>query len=127
MRALPVIRALAEHISAHLNYLVLDPSARPQVAETKQLLQIAEEIVANFSKKLMKQQREGAQPEQEAAQGEQQQPSQMELRMQEHQLKMDIARQKADLDMRIKQAKADQERALKDAQEALSIGEQKRK
>lgn len=131
MQALPIIKALAEHITAHLNFLVQDPNAKPQVAETKQLLQIAEEIVANFTKKLMKQQRDSAQSgqapegEAQAQEGQPQQPSAMELRMQEHQLKMDIARQKAELDMRIKQAKSDQDAALRDAEQALSFGKRK--
>jgi hypothetical protein len=125
MQALPLVEAVFQHCSEHLQYLSADPSAKAQIAESKQLLQIAQEVITNFNRKLQAEQRkameagqaEGQQPQE----GQQAGPSPTEMKMQEHQLKMQIAQQKAQIEMQIKQAKADQDLALKDAERALKI------
>lgn len=124
VQTLPVVQAVYQHCAEHTQALAADPSAKSQVAESNQLLQMAQEIITNTGRKIQAMQRKAAEQAQmggeEAAAG-QQQPSAMELKMQEHQMKMDIAKQKADLDMQIKQAKADQDRALKDAERAMAM------
>lgn len=123
MQNLQLVQALHQHSAEHLNYLAADPSARSQVAEYKQLLQISEEVITNFNRKLQAEQRKAmesgqANGEQQPAEGQQ---SPTEMKMQEHQLKMQIAQQKAQIEMQIKQAKADQDLALKDAERALKL------
>jgi hypothetical protein len=123
MQSMPLVQALTEHVSQHLQYLAGDRAAQAQVAEGKQLLQIAQEVITNMGRKLMKMRRDAAQ--QGAAEGAEgataQQPSTAELKFQEHQLKMEIARQKAELDMQIRESKFQQEQALRDAERALSL------
>jgi hypothetical protein len=125
VQALPMVEAIFQHCAEHLQYLSADPSAQAQIAETKQLLQIAQEIITNFNRKIQAEQRkamEAGQSEGQVAQEEQQAgPSPTEMKMQEHQLKMQIAQQKAQIEMQIKQAKADQDLALKDAERALKF------
>jgi len=89
------------------------------------MMQIAQEVITNFNRKLQAEQRKAM----EAGQAEGQQPqegqpagqSPTEMKMQEHQLKMQIAQQKAQIEMQIKQAKADQDLALRDAERALKL------
>lgn len=121
VQVFPLVQALTEHVSQHLQFLVSDRAAQAQVAEVKQLLQIAQEVITNTGRKLLKMQREQAQ--QTPAEGGVQQagPSNGELKLQEHQIKMEIARQKAELDMRIREAKFQQEQALRDAERALKL------
>lgn len=122
MQALPLVELLYQHVAEHTQYLSADPAAAGQLAEIKQLMQIAEEVITNFNRKLQAEQRKAMEAgAQQAEGGEGQQVSPAELKMQEHQLKMDIARQKAEMEMQIKQAKADQELALKDAERALKL------
>ena len=129
MQALPLVEAIYQHCAEHLQYLSADPSAKAQIAESKQLLQIAQEVITNFNRKLQAQQRkameavqaEGQPQEGQPQEGQQAGPSPTEMKMQEHQLKMQIAQQKAQIEMQIKQAKADQDLALKDAERALKI------
>jgi hypothetical protein len=120
VQALPIVQALYEHVMQHLQFLSSDPSARGQVAELKQLTQIAEEVITNTGRKIQAMQRkqlqEGASPE-----GQPQGPTPTELKFQEHQLKMEIARQKAELDMQIREAKFQQEQAINDAKGAVSL------
>jgi hypothetical protein len=118
MQNLQLVQALHQHSAEHLNYLASDPSARSQVAEYKQLLQISEEVITNFNRKLQAEQRKGMESGAQAESGGQ---SPTEMKMQEHQLKMQIAQQKAQIEMQIKQAKADQDLALKDAERALKL------
>lgn len=121
VKVLPLVQALAEHVNQHLQLMAGDPAAKPQVAEVKQLLQIAQEVITNTGRKVLKMQRDAAQQgaagEQPAAGG----PSNGELKLQEHQIKMEIARQKAELDMRIREAKFQQEQAMRDAERALKL------
>lgn len=120
MQALPLVQALYEHVTQHLQYLVNDPAAREQVGQIKQLTQIAEEVITNTGRKIQAQLRK----QQGAPQGEapaEQGPSPTELKFQEHQLKMEIARQKAELEMRIREAKFQQEQAINDAKGAVSL------
>jgi phage terminase small subunit len=124
MQALPLVQAVFQHCSEHLQYLSADPSAQAQIAESKQLLQIAQEVITNFTRKLQAEQRkamEAGQAEGQPQEGQPAGPSQTEMKMQEHQLKMQIAQQKAQIEMQIKQAKADQDLALKDAERALKL------
>lgn len=123
MQVLPLVEAVYQHTAEHTQYLAADPSAAAQVAEIKQLMQVAEEVITNFNRKLQAEQRkamEAGMAEGQPAEG-QPQINPAELKMQEHQLKMDIARQKAEMEMQIKQAKADQDLALKDAERALKM------
>lgn len=120
MQALPLVQALYEHVTQHMQYLVNDPAAREQVGQIKQLTQIAEEVITNTGRKIQAQMRK----QQGAPQGEapaEQGPSPTELKFQEHQLKMEIARQKAELEMRIREAKFQQEQAINDAKGAVSL------
>jgi hypothetical protein len=121
LQALPLVQAIYQHCNDHTYYLASDPSAKADVAEIKQLLQTAEEVIVNFTRKLQAQQRQAM--ESGEAQGSEQPagPSPTELKMQEHQLKMQIAQQKAEIEMQIKQAKAEQDLALKDAERALKL------
>jgi hypothetical protein len=122
VQVLPLVQALTEHITQHLQFIVGDPAAQAQVAETKQLLQIAQEVITNTGRKLLKMQREQAAAGADQAAGAQPAgPSNGELKLQEHQMKMEIARQKAELDMRIREAKFQQEQALRDAERALKL------
>lgn len=122
VQVLPLVQALYEHVSQHLQMVAGDPAARAQVAETKQLLQIAQEVITNTGRKLLKMQREAAQQGAQAeGQPAAQAPNGAELKMQEHQLKMDIARQKAQLEMEIREAKFQQEQALRDAERAVAM------
>ena len=123
VQVLPIVQVLHQHIGEHVNYLASDPSARPQVAEMNQLLQMSNEVITNFTRKIQAEQRKAAQSGQQEGQPQegQQGPSMMEQKMQEHQLKMQIAQQKAQIEMQIKQAKADQELALKDAERAMKF------
>lgn len=122
MQALPLVQAVYQHCADHTNYLAADPSAKAEVAEMKQLLQIAEEVITNFNRKLQAEQRKAMEAGQvEGQEGQQAGPTAAELKMQEHQMKMQIAQQKAQIEMQIKQAKADQELALKDAERALKL------
>jgi hypothetical protein len=125
VQALPLVQAIFQHCSEHLQYLSTDPSAQAQIAESKQLLQIAQEIITNFTRKIQADQRKameaGQAKGQQPQEGQQAGPSQTEMKMQEHQLKMQIAQQKAQIEMQIKQAKADQDLALKDAERALKF------
>jgi hypothetical protein len=122
VQVLPLVQALTEHITQHLQFIVGDPAAQAQVAETKQLLQIAQEVITNTGRKLLKMQREQAAAGADQSAGAQPAgPSNGELKFQEHQMKMEIARQKAELDMRIREAKFQQEQALRDAERALKL------
>ena len=120
MQALPLVQALYEHVTQHLQYLVNDPAAREQVGQIKQLTQIAEEVITNTGRKIQAQLRKQQGAPQEGAPAEQG-PSPTELKFQEHQLKMEIARQKAELEMRIREAKFQQEQAINDAKGAVSL------
>ena len=122
MQALPLVQAVYQHCADHTNYLAADPSAKQEVAGMKQLLQIAEEVITNFNRKLQAEQRKAMEAGQvEGQEGQQAGPTPTELKIQEHQMKMQIAQQKAQIEMQIKQAKADQELALKDAERALKL------
>lgn len=120
LQVLPIVQSFYEHVMQHLQFLSSDPAARGQVAELKQLTQIAEEVITNMGRKLQAMQRK--QQEGAPAAGQQPQgPTPTELKFQEHQIKMEIARQKADLDMQIREAKFQQEQAINDAKGAVSL------
>ena len=125
VKALPLVEAVFKHCSDHLQALSADPSAQAQIAESKQLLQIAQEVITNTGRKVQAEQRKAQQAQQQQQQPQEGQPpagpSPTEMKLQEHQLKMQIAQQKAETDMQIKQAKADQDRSLKDAANALKM------
>ena len=88
----------------------------------KQLLQVGEEIITNFTRKVEADQRKAMEAGQgQGQEGQQAGPTPTDLKMQEHQMKMEIAQQKAQIEMQIKQAKADQDLALKDAERAMKL------
>lgn len=115
---LPIAENFRQHIASHSEYLAMDPSSSAELAQMKQLLQIADEVITNFGRRLEKMQRDQAQQPQ-PDQGGGMSPA--DLKMQEHELKMQIARDKAELDKQIRQSKAEQELAIKDAERSLKI------
>ena len=121
---------LYDHVAAHMGYLARDPAAQAEVAGYRQLMQIAEEVITNTSRKIQaerRQMREAGMDPESGTQQPQEDPARaealqkLEMRVQEHQVRMDIFRRKAEQEMLIKQAKADQELALKDAERAAVI------
>jgi|TARA_R100000655_G_scaffold99132_1_gene142817 hypothetical protein len=117
VQALPIIQSFYQHISDTLQMLAGDPTQENLVSEAKQALQYAEEMINNTSKKVQKMQREQAEQE-GAPQGG---VSELDLKVQEHQMKMQMAQQKAEVDMSIKQAKFEQEQAIRDAENAAKL------
>ena len=117
VQALPIIQAFYQHISDTLQLLAGDPSQENLVAESKQALQYAEEMINNTSKQVQKMQREQAEQQGTPEEG----LSELDLKVQEHQMKMQMAQQKAEVDMSIKQAKFEQEQAIKDAENAAKL------
>jgi hypothetical protein len=131
MQALSQATVFHEHITQHNAALANSKNAQGLYKSTKQILQQSGEIIANFSKRLMKMQREAAQQQQEAVGGEAMQggqpqaapvPTPAELKYQEHQVRMRIAEEVAMQEMRLKELKQQQELALRDAKEAASMG-----
>ena len=120
-KALPALQALYQHISETAQYASGDPALQAVVANTKQVLQYAEEAINNTMKALEKIQREQAENMQEGA--GQSQMSEVDMKLQKAQVDMQIAQQKAELDMAIKQRKFDQEQAIRDAEAALKFRE----
>lgn len=116
---LPIATVFFAHVAGHAEFLAADPNAQAEVAEIRQLMQIADEVITNFGRRFQRMQREAAAEAtgQEAPQG----PTQIELKMAEHRLRMQMAREKAELDMQIKQSKAEQELAMKDAERAMKL------
>lgn len=90
----------------------------------RQLLQQAEEVIVNFNRKIQADQRKaleaGAGQPQEGPEGPQGNPE-LDMKMQEFQLKQELAERKAAQEMDIKQRKAEQEIALKDAARAFEL------
>jgi len=121
-QALPALQALYQHISETAQFAAGDPALQATVAQTKQVLQYAEEAINNTMKALEKIQREQAENMQEGA--GQPQASEIDMKLQKAQVDMQIAQQKAELDMAIKQRKFDQEQAIRDAEAALRFREQ---
>jgi hypothetical protein len=120
--ALPIATVLFGHVTDHAQFLSMDPNAQAEIAEIKKLLQIGDEVITNFGRRLQRMQRENAEAQGEVQPGDPQAPNPVELKMAEHRLKMQIARDKADLDMQIRQSKAEQDLAIKDAERALKLG-----
>jgi len=121
-QALPALQALYQHISETAQYASGDPALQAVVAQSKQVLQYAEEAINNTMKALEKIQREQAENPQEGA--GQPQVSDIDMKLQKAQVDMQIAQQKAELEMAIKQKKFDQEQAIRDAEAALKFREQ---
>jgi len=121
-QVLPALQALYQHISETAQFAAGDPALQATVAQTKQVLQYAEEAINNTMKALEKIQREQAENMQEGA--GQPQVSEIDMKLQKAQVDMQIAQQKAELDMAIKQRKFDQEQAIRDAEAALRFREQ---
>jgi len=122
VQALPAMQAFYNHVTEHLKLFSLDPAAQGDVAQIKQLMQVAEEWIVNTGRKVQKMQREAAQQQSEGQPIDQSKQAALQMRVEEHQLKMDIARQKAELDMSIRQAKHQQELAMSDARNAVDMG-----
>jgi ribosome-associated translation inhibitor RaiA len=121
-QALPAVQALYQHISETAQYASGDPALQDTVAQTKQVLQYAEEAINNTMKALQKMQRDQAENPQEGT--GQPQVSEIDLKLQKAQVDMQIAQQKAELDMAIKQRKFDQDQAIRDAEAALRFRQQ---
>jgi hypothetical protein len=121
-QVLPALQALYQHISETAQFAAGDPALQATVAQTKQVLQYAEEAINNTMKALEKIQREQAENMQEGA--GQPQASEIDMKLQKAQVDMQIAQQKAELEMAIKQKKFDQEQAIRDAEAALRFREQ---
>lgn len=119
-QVMPILQAFYQHISEHTQFASGDPALAGVVGQVKQILQITEEALNNTQKRLEKMQREQQANPQE---GGAPQPSPMELKLQEHQMKMQIAQQKAELDFQIKQKKFEQEQGFRDAKAALDFQE----
>lgn len=120
MEVLPGLMAMHQHVEQHLAQYSLDPFAQSEVARLRQLMQVSHEVIVNFGRRAQKLERERREAEGQAAEG-QQQPSQLDMKLREHELRMRMAEQKAELDMRIKQAKFEQEQALRDAAQAAGL------
>ena len=120
MQVLPVLQAMYQHISDTAQLAAGDPALEAEVAQTKQVLQYAEEAINNTMKAAQKIQRDQAEMEggeEGVAMADQ------DAKMQEHEIKMQIAQEKAELDMAIKQKKHEQEMAIRDAKAALEFRE----
>lgn len=122
VEALPVLQSFYNHINEHLKYLALEPAAQGEVAQVKQLMQVAEEWIVNTGRKVQKMQRDANQQQEEGQPVDPAKQAALQMRVEEHQIKMDIARQKAELDMAIRQAKHQQELAMNDAKKAVDLG-----
>tara|TARA_R100000655_G_scaffold21217_3_gene43556 strand:- start:419 stop:2644 length:2226 start_codon:yes stop_codon:yes gene_type:complete len=119
VQSLPALQAFYQHISETVQQIAGDPASEGLIAEAKQILQYAEEMINNTSKQVQKIQREA-----QASEGaENQGVSAMEGKIQEHQLKLQMAKEKADLDIQLKKAKFDQEQAMRDAENVLKMRE----
>jgi len=117
--SLPALQAFYQHISETVQAVAADPSAQGMVSSAKQILNFAEEMINNTSKKVQKMQRD-----QMAQQGGQESGEQsVSMKMQEHEMKLQMARQKAELDMELKQAKFKQEQAIEDAKTVAKLRE----
>ena len=122
VQSLPVLQAFYAHVAETIQALAADPAAQAVIGEANQVLQYAEEMINNTSKQAQKMQREAAEAGAEGD-GQQGPDPEMQVKMQEHQLKMDMARQKAELDMSLKQAKFEQEQSMRDAENVLKMRE----
>jgi len=122
VQSLPVLQAFYAHVAETIQALAADPAAQAVIGEANQVLQYAEEMINNTSKQVQKMQREAAEAGAEGD-GQQGPDPEMQVKMQEHQLKMDMARQKAELDMSLKQAKFEQEQSMRDAENVLKMRE----
>ena len=115
--SLPALQSYYQHISETVQQLAGDPAAEGLIGETKQVLQFAEEMINNTSKQVQKMQREASQSQGQESEG----GSEMQTKIQEHQLKMQMAQEKANLDLQLKKAKFDQEQAMRDAENVLKM------
>ena len=125
VQALPVLQAFYQHVAETVEHLATDPMQQALVGEAKQVLQYAEEMINNTSKKVQKMQRDAAQQAPAEGEGQPQGDPNAEAnaqaKMAEHQMKMQMAQQKAQLDMELRQAKFDQEQAMQDAKNAMEL------
>jgi hypothetical protein len=124
----PALQAFSQHLNDHAGYLANDPNAAGDLGAIRQMLQMADMVIVNFTRKMQAEQRKqqeagAAGGEGEGAEGGDGEKARlsMQLKMEEHQLRMELARQKAELEAQIKQAKADQEIAMKDAERAMKL------
>jgi hypothetical protein len=120
-QVLPTATVVFGHVTDHAQFLAMDPNAQAEVAEIRKLMQIGDEVITNFGRRLQRMQREAAEQQGEVQPGDPQGPNPIELKMAEHRLRMQISKDKADLEMQIRQAKAEQELAIKDAERALKM------
>lgn len=120
-QVLPTATVVFGHVTDHAENLAMDPNAQSEVAEIRKLLQIGDEVITNFGRRLQRMQREAAEQDGTAQAGDPQGVNPIEMKMSEHRLRMQITKDKADLDARIRQAKADQDLSFKDAERALKL------
>ena len=126
VQSLPAMEAFYNHIGETMQALAADPNSEAIVADTRQALQYAEEVINNTSKQVQKLERDAALAEQEGA-AEEQAPDtgdpMLSAKLKEHELKLRMAQQKADVEISIKQARFKQEQNFKDAENVLKMRE----
>ena len=86
VQALPAMQAFYNHVTEHLKLFSLDPAAQGDVAQIKQLMQVAEEWIVNTGRKVQKMQREAAQQQSEGQPIDQSKQAALQMRVEEHQL-----------------------------------------
>tara|TARA_R100001510_G_C7656708_1_gene217050 strand:+ start:5737 stop:7959 length:2223 start_codon:yes stop_codon:yes gene_type:complete len=121
VQSLPALQAFYQHISETVQFIASDPTQQGMIGAAKQVLNFAEEMINNTSKKVQKMQRD--QMDQQGVSPEGADQNVLSMKMQEHQMKLDMARQKAELDMELKQAKFRQEQAIEDAKTVAKLRE----
>jgi hypothetical protein len=117
VQTLPVLQAINDHASQHLQQLAQDPTASVIVSQAQEVLQQTGQKILNATRAAQKQQKEGqtqAQPGAETT-------SQTDLKVMEQELKLDFLKKKGELELQIRAAKASQERALADAKMASTL------
>lgn len=124
IQLLPMVQGLHQHCSEHVTYLANDAAAQQEVAEMKQLLQQAEEVIVNFTRKIQAEQRKMAEAGAEAGaeSGEQPEgPTEADLKRAAFDQQQEISARKAEQEMDIKERKANQDIQLKDAKRAMEL------
>lgn len=120
MAVLTGLRALLEHVAGHSQFVSQDPTAAGIAAQTREVVNNAGNVVANFERRLAAQQRDQQNAGQQA-QDQQSADQIQQLRAQTEAALLDIKRQKAELDLQIKQSKFEQETAIRDAKAAIEL------
>lgn len=117
VQTLPVLQAINDHASEHLQQLAQDPTASVIVSQAQEVLQQTGQKILNATRAAQKQQKEGQPQTQPGAET----TSQTDLKVMEQELKLDFLKKKGELELQIRAAKASQERALADAKMASTL------